>query len=167
MLRQTPVLVTSAAHVGPVRDSTQAFPTFVTPGNYGHVMQSSTMSDRSQVEQQQLRYTHDAHVTKTESDETVHNWIKLPTMPDDKTHLKNSNTSYYPDETVVNEHRRTLQENVGEKQQRKEPNCHYSHGNSQDSEIEEKVSILCKYQQGSHPILKYPGKCLNLKKKQV
>jgi hypothetical protein len=143
MLRQTPALVTSAAHIGPLRESTRAFSSFVTPDNYGHVMQSSAISNRSHP-QQALHYTHATHIAKNESDDSVHNWVRLPTMPaDTTTHVTYPSTSYVPGEAVVNELRRTFQGNDGQKQQRNRQSTHYPPQSSQDPEIEEQVSISC------------------------
>ncbi len=140
MLRQTPALVTSAAHVGPLRESTRAFSSFVTPVNYGHVIQPPTTSNRREL-QQQLPYTHDAHVVKSESDDSVHNWVRLPTMPaDTTTHVTYPNTSYIPpDEAAVHELSRALQENEGQTQ-RNEQGVYYPPESSQEPEIEEEVS---------------------------
>jgi acyl-CoA thioesterase len=139
MSRQTPALVTSAAHVGPLREPTHAFSSFITPDNYGHVMQSSAISNRNQAQQPQ-KYINSAHVSKNESDDSVHHWVRLPTMPTDTTTMvARPNTSYIPDETVVNDFRRTLQENDNQKDKQ---SVRYPPQSSQDTEIEEQVSIL-------------------------
>ena len=137
MSRQTPALVTSAGLVGPLRESTRAYSSFITPDNFGHVKQSSGISNRSEV-QQPLQYTHDTDVAKKESDESVHNWVRLPTVPADTTmHVTYQNI---PDETIVNELRRRLQETDSEKQQRNDQSAHYPPGGPQDPDIEEEVS---------------------------
>ena len=134
MLRQTPSLVTSAAHIGPLRESTHPYSSFVTPDNYGHVMQSPVISNRNQ-SHQPLKYTHGAHVPKSESDDSVHHWVRPPTMPADTVNqVTNPKTSYISDETVVNEFGRILQDNDG---QRIEQSVHYPPQGSQDTEIEE------------------------------
>ena len=139
MSRQTPVLVTSAGLVGPLRESTRAYSSFATPDNFSHVKQLSGIGDRSEV-QQPLQYTRDADVAKKESDESVHKWVRLPTMPAESTmHGTYQNIS---DETIVNELRRRLQEDDDQNQQRIEQNAHYPPGDSQDPDIEEQVSIF-------------------------
>ena len=140
MLRQTPALVTSAAHIGPLREPTHAYSSFITPDNYGHVLQSPAMSNRDQPQQVPLKYTHGAHVPKGESDDSVYHWVRPPTMPADTVNqVTNPKTSYISDEPIVNEFRRTLQENDD---QRIEQSVHYPPQGSQDTEIEEQVSVL-------------------------
>ena len=145
MSRQTPVLVTSAGLVGPLRESTRAYSSFTTSDNFSHVKQSSGIGYRSEV-QQPLQYTRDADVAKKESDESVHKWVRLPTMPAESTmHGTCQNIS---DETIVNELRRRLQESDDQNQQRIEQNAHYPPRGSQDPDIEEQVSIF-----ETHPCL--------------
>ncbi|XP_028400156.1 centrobin-like isoform X2 [Dendronephthya gigantea] len=136
MLRQTPTLVTSAANIGPLRESTRTFPSYVTPDSHGHAIRSSLVSNRGQQQQQPMQHPpHAAHVAKMESDESVHNWVRLPTMPaDTTTHISYPNTSYISHEPIVNDVNRTLQESDIHTRQR---NKHAERYQSHDPDIEE------------------------------
>lgn len=103
--------------------------------------QSSAVTTRGNP-QQPRQYLFDSHVTKSESDDSMHNdWVRLASMPaETTTQMTYTIASPVPESAVLTELMHTLQKKDSAKRQN-EQSTHYVPGSPQDSHIEEKVSL--------------------------